>query len=253
MFKALSYVVMTLTKGLFGVSLIDPIEVFYLPANRIVFPILSKSGNSSVKLKIIKVFNPGFEAAFPGIHQIDPATVTRGEVQRLFFYTKKEYSRFCFEKEVRLVIRSPYDRYYSYYLGVTSERNVLYQDPSQLNNIIRITKNITWGKLLVLSCIVPDYLSDKHFRSQSYYLPKEVRSGTSVVKVLELKDFVSNRPVLTPDPLFEKGIASKIRLNNSKSPIPDDIRGELQRSRLFRWKYGKDLTLFKVITTGLSD
>ncbi len=72
-------------KGMIGTRLIDPMEVYYVIDDNIFYPIISKSGCSSIKQDLIRRYNPNFNSKFPEIHQVDPAIETNGKVIRKYF------------------------------------------------------------------------------------------------------------------------------------------------------------------------
>ena len=227
--------------SLFGGKLIDPIEVYYDVRENYVYPILSKSGNSSLKLTLIKKYNLDFEAKFPDIHLLEPSEYTSGNVERIFFWKPLEYVAFCKGKNIRVVIRNPYERYYSFYLGVKSERNRIYRYPSETHRIFGITKNTSFQKLLLLVCFIPDSFADRHFRSQSYYLRYGVKSA---VREIEVHDLVSYLRKENDDEEKERSS----HLNKSNRGIPENILNELIRSKKFQNRYSEDLDLYRIST-----
>jgi hypothetical protein len=237
-----------LAKGLTGIRLIDPVEVYYLPAHRIVYPVLSKAGCSSVKLKLIRHYVPDFEAAFPEIHQIHPEELSQGRIKRIMFHRIGQYRDFCVDKKVRLVIRNPYNRYYSFYHGVTSGRNTLYRYPSGLDRVLKFTPMIGWKRLLAVVGKIPDYLADRHFRSQSYYLDSEVRKKASSTEVLELTDFIDNYSVISGK-LNDQVTRSDqvIQLNKGQTSLPLAEFELMQKSSIFKSRYEKDILLYQTM------
>lgn len=230
--------------GLAKIKLIDPIEVFYLVAEQTVIPIISKSGNSSIKLASIKRFNPMFTADFPGIHLLDPSSVTQGEIERLFFYSEKAYFKFCKNKKIKFIIRDPFDRFFSCFNGVVSGRNVLYRHPSGLEGVLGVSEDIDWLGFIKFVCNMPDYLSDRHFRSQSFYLPKNPKEID--VEIIEMVDYLKVIRV-------QLGMNEAIKINAGNGRIPLDKIAELKRNPAFLNRYSLDIFLYERISNQVSE
>src|SRR5690554_6340609 len=122
--------------GLFGFSLLDPIEVFFIPETNTFYPSISKSGCSSIKLMLIRRYKPDFKSEFPDIHGVDPAKITENKIQRLYFKTQSAYTKWTHGKHMVFVIREPVSRFYSCYFDVKTGKNKMYRHPSNLNWIM---------------------------------------------------------------------------------------------------------------------
>ncbi len=235
----LSNTLYKLARSWLGIRLIDPLEIFYDVERRIIYPIISKSGNSTVKLKVIQQWNPDYVGEFPGIHREDPSLLTKGKVQRLFFYRKRNYVEFCRGKSIVLFIRNPYERFYSLFLGVRSKRNILYKDPAGMHGVVRISEGISWSSLLRFVAFVPDSLADKHFRRQTLFLGKEVEKEAGSIRIQLLENLDGAFPL-------EGSIQGKAeRLNVSSSRIPTNLQDELKSHNGFRRRYAKDIRIYE--------
>lgn len=228
-----------LIKSWFGIRLIDPLEVFYDVEKNRIYPIISKSGNSTVKLKIIQQWNPEFIGAFPEIHRKDPSLLTEGKVRRLFFYQKRSYVEFCRNKSILLFIRNPYERFYSLFMGVKSKRNILYKDPAGMQGFVRVSEKTSLPSLLKFVVFVPDNLADKHFRRQTIFLDDKVEKVADSIKIQLLESL---------DDAFHVeggGQGKSERLNIGQSRIPSSLREELKRHAGFQRRYSKDIRIYE--------
>lgn len=218
-------------KGILGSRLIDPIEVYYLKDENVFYPIISKSGCSTVKLTLIQKYNQSFYSKFPEIHEIDPKTVTDGKLERVYFKNLKKYLDFCSGKKICMVIRNPYDRIYSCFLDIKKEKNIMYYDPNRLHNLFNINKDVSFKKFLSKVNLIPDYLSDRHFRSQTFYFNEKVENKISDKEIVLLENFnVTGKP-------------SNI-LNANNKGIPSDVLEYLKSSKKFSVRFKDDLQLY---------
>jgi len=218
-------------KGMIGTRLIDPIEVFYIKESNVFYPIVSKSGCSSVKLNLIRLYNPTFTSQFPEIHAIDPSVFTNGNVEKLYFKSLKSYRNFCYGKHMVLIIRNPFERVYSCFLDVKKDKNIMYETPSGLHNFFNINSNYTFDKFLSKIARLPDYLSDRHFRSQTFYLSKRVDKSLNSKRIVLLENIGT---VFNVD----------IKLNVNAKKIPEDILNNLQKNPKFLSRYKDDIKLY---------
>ena len=224
-----------IARSLSGGRLIDPVEVFYEPALNRVHPILSKSGNSTLKLKLIQQYAPDYRAKFPGIHLADPGEITDSQLVQHVFHYYADYVAFCRNKRVRIVVRNPYERYYSFFTGVRTGRNILYLHPYGLGSIFRLTAERSWPSLLRQVCLTPDVIADRHFRSQSYYLTPALRRAAASVEILDM-----------PTYLTVKDMADGAdRLNVTDRDMPAKLRHGLEQHRGFQRRYRNDLLLYR--------
>lgn len=226
-------------RGMIGTRLIDPIEVYYLVDEDVFYPIISKSGCSSIKLNLIRKYNPDFTSKFPEIHQVDPALETNGKVIRQYFYNFKTYRAFSNNKKACLVIRNPYERIYSCFLDVEKGKNVMFEDPSGLTNFFGITTGISFEKFLKKVIKLPDYLSDRHFRSQSFYLQNGVKETLSDLEIILLEH-------------YNKKEDEVLRLNTNNKKIPLEILQSLQTNRAFQKRFYMDLQLYNAAKEDVS-
>jgi hypothetical protein len=218
-------------RGMLGTRLIDPIEVYYLKEDNVFYPIISKSGCSSIKLNVIRKYNPEFTSKFPEIHQVDPALETDGKVIRIYFYNFKAYRAFSKNKKACLVIRNPYERIYSCFLDVEKGKNIMYKYPSGLTDFFGIKSDISFEKFVRKVIKLPDYLSDRHFRSQSFYLQKGVRESLSEVDIILLENYNKKE---------EEGV----KLNTNNKRIPQEILQTLTSNTAFQKRFYTDLQLY---------
>lgn len=230
--------VFLIAKSWLGSELLDPIEIYYDTNLDLVFPINSKCGNSSVKLALIQRYKPDYVSSFPDIHHVDPAVVTDGKLQRIYFKNYNKYGKFCIGKTVKLVVRNPEDRFYSFYLGVVSKRNLIYRYPSGTHRIFRITEGMSLKAVLNRISWIPDSIADRHFRSQAFYLLPQVKFFAKDYIVISIEDFLQST-----------GKAKEIRLNDSRKAIPQDTRLWLQQNRRFQTRYSDDYLLYRSRTT----
>ena len=225
-----------------GGPLIDPIEVFYELATDRVYPIISKSGNSSLKRLLINKYNPTYTAGFPEIHLDDPSPLTNGQIERRYFSTQKDYYAFCANKTIYVVMRDPVARYYSFYLGVRSRRNLIYRYPSQTHRLFRITSNLNLPQLLRRTAFLPDRIADRHFRSQSFYVPQEVYETAAAVEVHDM-------PVYLRAAAGAVNRETMVKLNDSKLTDTETELSLIRNSTYFTRRYAEDLALYRTITT----
>jgi len=232
--------------GLTGLRLIDWVEVFYLPEEEIFVPIISKSGCSTIKEALIKNFNPSFESEFPNIHKVDPSVETDGKVVRLLFYRYTTYAKFASGKEMHLVLRDPAERFISCYKDMVSGNNEMYEHPSNLSQWLPFKRNLSFEEFSKRVYRTPDYLSDRHFRSQTFYLNDKITDKLSSLKLFSLSGFIKTSTIISSD--YKK---SKRKLNESKPvkvvhPEPE----ELNSAPPFRKRYARDIYFYGQLQTG---
>jgi len=228
--------------GATGFSLIDPIEVYYLPNENTFYPIISKSGCSSIKLMLIRRFEPVYENAFPGIHQVNPAKITSGKLECVYFKTQKTYAKWAEGKKMIFVMREPVSRLYSCYLDVIGNKNTMYLYPSGLDWYFKYTTDLTFDEFFRKVCSTPDALSDRHFRSQSFYLSDTVKSSLKSLEAISLKEYMSKS--------FDKNETGKkgsVKLNTNNTSIPEELKEKLVQSTEFKERFKTDLLLFEWI------
>lgn len=228
--------------GFIGLRLIDPIEVYYIPSQNTFYPIISKSGCSSIKVMLIRKFKPDYENTFPGIHHVNPADITKGEVQRLYFNTKDSYAKWTKGKQMVFVMREPYSRFYSCYLDVSSGKNIMYQHPSGLDWFYDFKKDISLNEFLKKVCALSDKFSDRHFRSQAFYLSDNVKKGLASLQAFTLKEYMSGNAT---NAASEEN--KPLQLNQNKTSISDDEREKLKTNSAFNKRFKTDLLLFDSI------
>jgi len=230
-FKVGNLTITKFIKGILGTRLIDPIEVYYLNNENVFYPIISKSGCSTVKLTLIQKYNNSFYSKFPEIHNIDPKIFTDGKVERLYFKNFKKYLDFCSGKKICMVIRNPYDRIYSCFLDVKKEKNIMYYDPNKLHKIFRINNNVTFKKFLSKVILIPDYLSDRHFRSQTFYFNEKVVNKVNDEEIVLIENF---------------NITDKSTniLNANDKGIPSEVLDYLKSNKKFSNRFKEDIKLY---------
>lgn len=218
-------------KGMIGARLIDPMEVYYLKDDNVFYPIISKSGCSTIKLDLIRRYNPNFNSKFPEIHQVNPENETNGKIIRKYFYSFKKYRKFSNNKKACLIIRNPYERIYSCFLDVEKGKNIMYSDPSGLTNFFGIKREISFGKFLDKVIKLPDHLSDRHFRSQSFCLQKGVEENLNGIEIILLENYNKND---------DEGV----KLNTNNKTIPQEILQALHENKSFKKRFIKDIQLY---------
>jgi hypothetical protein len=226
--------------GILGLRFIDPIEVFYLKEPNTFYPIISKSGCSSIKLAIIRKYNTEFTSSFPEIHQINPAKVTNNMVARFLFYNSKSYLNFSKGKNICLIIRDPYARSYSCYLDIFKGKNIMYNISMNLKK----TDNFTFNNFISIISFIPDYLSDRHFRSQSFYFSKKIQKNINKSKILLLEHLTITDT---------KFIDSDIKLNSNSSVLSNKELNNLKRLSKFNIRYKSDILLYEKIKGEMSN
>ena len=228
--------------GITGIRLLDPVEIFYIKESNLIIPIISKSACTTIKEGIIERYKPGFESKFPEIHKINPSKVTEGKVDRMFFYRFSHFEAFAKNKKVLLILREPASRFISCYKDVTSGNNIMYEYPSGLYKWIKYEKNISFSEFSKRVYRTPDYLSDRHFRSQSFGLSKKLIDSLEEFDVSSVEDFFSQSELLSK--AYKEG---RRVLNQSKGGNYDiPTLAELRESTPFKKRYALDLELCEV-------
>jgi len=230
-------------KGVAGatkIALLDPIEVYYLPREQTFYPIISKSGCSSIKLMLIRRFKPDYDNVFPGIHDINPAKITNNNLQRLFFKTVGGYTKWTRGKNMVFVMREPISRFYSCYLDVLADKNIMYKYPSGLDWAFKFHNGMSFDDFSKYVLSIPDYLSDRHFRSQCFYLSPEVKENLSNLEAITLKEYMQKNNK-------EETEQKSVKLNTNNKSIPDELRAKLAENQSFQNRFKADLLFYKSI------
>ena len=230
--------------GLTGISLIDPIEVFFIPETNTFYPIISKSGCSSIKLMLIRRYKPDYENVFPGIHAIDPALLTGNKVLRLYFKTSSAYAKWTHGKHMVFVMREPISRFYSCYFDVKTGKNIMYEHPSNLDwwMASKFSENMSFEDFTKNVISIPDHLSDRHFRSQCFYLSQNVKNNLASLEAYTLKAYMTQNG-------DKKGDASAVTLNTNNTSIPLELKTELISNSTFQKRFKQDFVFFETIKT----
>ena len=218
-------------KVLLGLRLIDTIELYYVVDKNLFYPIVSKSGCSTIKQDLIRLYNPEFISKFPEIHQINPSTETNGKVIRKHFYSIKKYKAFCNGKNMCLVIRNPYERAYSCFLDIIKGKNIMYEDPSGLTDFFGYKNDISFNKFIKKIVKTSDRLSDRHFRSQSFYLNAIAKKNDSEIKIVLLENYNKSEIKI-----------SKLNSNNKKLPL--ELLEDLKNNKQFNRRFKQDIKLY---------
>lgn len=225
-----------------GIQIIDPIEVYYLPGEDTFYPIISKSGCSSIKLMLIRRFAPDFESKFPHIHHINPAKHTDNKVQRLTFHRMSQYEKWAAGKKMIFVMRDPLARTYSCFLDVQTDKNTMYKFPSGLNWIIRFKQTMPFDQFLQKVCSLSDRMSDRHFRSQSFYINRRIQNTLENIEMYTLPEFMKMHKNDTSN-----SSSKAARINTNPTSISAELRAELNNDPDFRDRYATDLRLYAAI------
>src|SRR5690554_2395362 len=231
--------------GIAGISLIDPIEVFFVPETNTFYPIISKSGCSSIKLMLIRNYKPDYVNVFPGIHAVNPAKITDNQVKRMFFKTSAAYEKWTRAKNMVFVMRDPVSRFYSCYYDVKTGKNIMYEHPSNLDWLMagKFRRNMPFEDFTKNVISIPDRLSDRHFRSQSFYLSEKVKRNLASLQYYTLKEFM-----LKYNATNEK--SEPVRLNTNNTTISSDLKAMLIDNPKFQKRFKPDFVLFKKIQKG---
>jgi hypothetical protein len=227
--------------GLAGLRLLDWVEVFYLPDDEIFVPIISKSGCSTIKEALIQKFKPGFESAFPEIHQVDPAKETNGKVLRLKFYQYSSYAKFARGKEMHLVLRDPAERFISCYKDVATGKNIMYRHPSEIYRWMPFKAGMSFEAFSKQVYKTPDYMADRHFRSQSFCLNEKVSEQLSELRIYSLSQFIKNSPLIPESYRKSKRKLNKSTVRDVSHPEPEELNSDPH----FRKKYARDIHFFE--------
>lgn len=225
-----------------GIRLIDPIEVYYLSSENTFYPIISKSGCTSIKVLLIKRYKPEYESTFPKIHHVNPARLTENNVQRLYFKTRKAYEKWSQGKKMVFVMRDPFSRIYSCYLDVSSGKNTMYKFPSGLDWMYKYRTDLSFNDFLKKVYATPDEFSDRHFRSQSFYLSDSVKSGLLSLDAFTLGEYMGKA---SANNVPEEN--QSVKLNTNKSSISDELRAKLIQNQEFNRRFKADINLFEEI------
>ena len=188
-------------------------------------------------------------AQFPDIHWIDPSPVTKAKVFRMFFFTKHSFLSFCEGKEVRYVLRNPYQRYLSFYRGVVSGVNTLYKYPYHLGGQGQLAKQLSCRQMLAFTAVVPDRVADRHFRSQTFGM-KELLQQRIDVQVFDMKPFLSRTSVvevtqtnnIDPSP-------KRLILNAGPVLVADKLGCPADDYFLFKFRYKQDIMTYQALST----
>ena len=228
--------------GLTGISLLDPIEVFFIPETNTFYPIISKSGCSSIKLMLIRRYKPDYENVFPGIHAIDPALITGSKVKRLYFKTTSAYAKWTLGRNMIFVMREPISRFYSCYFDVKTGKNIMYEHPSNLDWLMasKFSENMSFADFTKNAVSIPDHLSDRHFRSQCFYLSKKVKSNLASLEAYTLKAYMTQIS-------DKKGEPPAVKLNTNNTSIPLELKTKLIANASFQKRFKQDFVFFENI------
>jgi len=160
---------------------------------------------------------------------------------RLFFYQYENYSRFVRGKEMHLVLRNPAERFISCFKDVATGKNIMYRHPSEIYRWMPFKKGMSFEAFSSQVYKTPDYISDRHFRTQCFCLNQKVSEQLSELKVYSLSQFIKSSPLIPVD--YSK---SKRKLNKSSAvdinhPVPDELNSDPR----FRRKYARDIHFYE--------
>ena len=136
-------------------------------------------------------------------------------------------------------MRNPISRFYSCFKDVASAKNTMYEHPSNLDWLMKskFYKNMSFDEFTKNVIAIPDYLSDRHFRSQQFYLPEKVYQNLNSLQLYRLNHFMQN----TPETL------EAAHLNVSNSKIPSELENKLRSDNRFLKRFERDFVLFESI------
>jgi hypothetical protein len=130
-----------------------------------------------------------------------------------------------------MVIRNPYERIYSCFLDVEKGKNIMYEDPSGLTNFFGIKSQITFEKFIDKVVGLPDYLSDRHFRSQSFCLPKRGKETLDNIDIVLLEN-------------YNRKNDESVVLNTNNKKLPKEVLQALKDNTSFSKRFQKDIQLY---------
>lgn len=233
----------SLVKGVLGVfrlRLIDPYEVFFDVPSNTFYPIVSKSGCTTLKNFLIQQYNSNSHLGFPEIHKVNPSGLTDGKLERHLFYSKSAYLKFAQGKRMYLILRNPYTRFFSCYTDIRKGKNTLYEHPSGLDWLVKTHRTISLESFLKRAITTPDYLADRHFRSQAFYFPQKFE------RYLEAYEIVNLESPLLPFSYHSDVDGKKLNANNEKAT--EDEIDFLLNHKGFLNRYKRDIELFDSIS-----
>lgn len=226
--------------GLFRLRLIDPYEVFFDVPSNTFYPIVSKSGCTTLKNFLIQQYNSNSHFRFPEIHKVNPSGLTNGKLERHLFYSKSAYLKFSRGKRMYLIIRNPSTRFFSCYTDIRKGKNTLYEHPSGLDWLVKTHRIASLKAFLKRVCATPDYLADRHFRSQAFYFPENFERHLKGYEIVNLEN---------PRLPFSYGTeVDDNKLNANTEKATDDEIDFLLNHKGFLNRYKRDIELFDSIS-----
>lgn len=224
-------------------KLISPIEVFHVPSDNIFFPIIFKSGCTSLKNSIVKRFCDVGDMGYPEMHLKGWHVKTCGQVVRRFFNTYADYEKFAKGKTMCMIVRDPYERILSGYFAVRDTRLKLYEDMQikWVRILLKLCGRISFEKYVEIISRIPSAWADRNFIPQFDYCSEKLMRNVSKVyicKLEELEERWDTHPILQKYPKIKK-------LNRNKSFLAfENYKGILKKSRTFQNRYEKDITFY---------
>lgn len=186
----------TLVKNLVdhGEADVDPIEYIILPIEKIIYLVLSKSACTSIKIGLGKNYN-----IIP--HKVSGTDI---HVHKMWTEDMRKFGKLGSEYDSHYkftFVRNPFERIVSCY-----EDKVLWLNESDpyyfKGKTVFIPPNISFDKFVKIICGIPDYLADRHYKTQYYSIKKHALHYDFIGKVENLKEdwqFISSRQKLTSE------------------------------------------------------
>ena len=139
------------------------------------------------------------------------------------------------------VMRDPISRFYSCYIDVKTGKNIMYQG-SKLHWIMisKFSMNLSFKEFTKNVLAIPDYLSDRHFRSQGFYLSQKVKSNLASLKKYTLEDYMACAT-------NSEGEPSAVKLNTNNESMPLELKANLISNPSFQKRLKQDFALFETI------
>lgn len=137
-------------------------------------------------------------------------------------------------------MRDPVSRFYSCYLDIYKGKNIMYRYPSELNWLMGFKPGLSFETFKRKAFAIPDKFSDRHFRSQCFYLGNSLRATLADFHPYTLTGFMK----------ITSGTHDKIkpiRLNQNADSVSEESKSNLSEDPAFLKRFGTDLKLFREI------
>jgi len=163
--KAYRDALIGIAKARLGSSL-DPIEYFVLPQRKLVYVVNSKAGCSSIKASLLASADEAVDCTtYQNIHN---AALAGGYTKFSLSSVEEAYFRFS-------MVRDPFSRIASLYVNKFEDQSKVSAAGYEYRRYLGgyIPREIDFDRFVSKVCDIPDNLSERHFKSQSYLLQVE--------------------------------------------------------------------------------